>query len=173
MQVAVALGQAVFLWNASSGAVDEVAACQEGSDDHVTSVAWAADGKHLAVGTNSSVVQVRRRSRGAGPAAAGAAGCAVADRQQLRLSPHTRAQIWDVARHKQIRSLRGHSARVGALAWNHCTLSSGSRDSSIINHDVRCAAGPVSPTPALRTGGPQPTCCARQRLWCACPQPRR
>ena len=50
------------------------------------------------------------------------------------------AQIWDVARHKQIRSLRGHSARVGALSWNHSTLSSGSRDSSIINHDVRCAA---------------------------------
>ena len=58
-QVAVALGQAVFLWNASSGSVAEVAACQEGSDDHVTSVAWAADGKHLAVGTNASVVQVR------------------------------------------------------------------------------------------------------------------
>lgn len=59
VQVAVALGQAVFLWNANSGTVDEVAACQEGTDDHVTSVAWAADGKHLAVGTNSSVVQVR------------------------------------------------------------------------------------------------------------------
>jgi cell division cycle protein 20 (cofactor of APC complex) len=27
-------------------------------------------------------------------------------------------QIWDVARNKQVRTLRGHSARVGALAWN-------------------------------------------------------
>lgn len=31
----------------------------------------------------------------------------------------------------------GHSARVGALAWNSFMVSSGSRDGSIIHHDVR------------------------------------
>jgi WD40 repeat protein len=49
-------------------------------------------------------------------------------------------QIWDADRVKQVRQLRGHSARVSALAWNRSTLSSGGRDTSILNHDVRCAA---------------------------------
>lgn len=31
----------------------------------------------------------------------------------------------------------GHSARVGSLAWNSYIVSSGSRDGSIIHHDVR------------------------------------
>ena len=46
-------------------------------------------------------------------------------------------QLWDVQAGKQVRSLRGHSARVGALAWNDHILTSGSRDTTILNHDVR------------------------------------
>lgn len=46
-------------------------------------------------------------------------------------------QLWDVAAFKQVRSMNGHSSRVGALAWNSYVLSSGSRDSNIIHHDVR------------------------------------
>jgi len=46
-------------------------------------------------------------------------------------------QLWDVQAGKQVRSMDGHSSRVGALAWNGHILSSGSRDTSIINHDVR------------------------------------
>ena len=38
---------------------------------------------------------------------------------------------------RQVRSLGGHSSRIGALAWNNHMLTSGSRDNSIINHDVR------------------------------------
>lgn len=48
-------------------------------------------------------------------------------------------QIWDVAHEKQVRSMKGHHARVGSLAWNNHLLSSGSRDSMIFNHDVRVA----------------------------------
>ena len=48
-------------------------------------------------------------------------------------------QIWDANRVKQIRSLNGHAARVGALSWNNAILSSGGRDSIIVNHDVRYA----------------------------------
>lgn len=33
--------------------------------------------------------------------------------------------------------MAGHSARVGTLAWKRHLLSSGSRDSSILQHDVR------------------------------------
>lgn len=48
-------------------------------------------------------------------------------------------QLWDATSLRQVRSLRGHEARVGALSWNQHILSSGSRDASIINHDVRVA----------------------------------
>ncbi|KAL5017205.1 hypothetical protein ScPMuIL_006794 [Solemya velum] len=46
-------------------------------------------------------------------------------------------QIWDVAASKKINSLEGHSARVGALAWNTDMLSSGSRDRLILQRDIR------------------------------------
>lgn len=52
------------------------------------------------------------------------------------LDPH-QVQLWDADRVKQVRQLRGHSARVSALAWNGSTLSSGGRDTTILNHDVR------------------------------------
>jgi len=47
--------------------------------------------------------------------------------------------LWQVEAKKQLRTMRGHSARVGALAWNNHILTSGSRDSMIFNHDVRVA----------------------------------
>lgn len=46
-------------------------------------------------------------------------------------------QIWDVAATKRVNQLEGHSARVGALAWNGDILSSGSRDRNIFQRDVR------------------------------------
>ena len=48
-----------------------------------------------------------------------------------------KVQIWDVAKKKQLRSMDGHSQRVGALAWNGPMLSSGGRDARIVQHDVR------------------------------------
>jgi len=38
----------------------------------------------------------------------------------------------------------GHTARVGSLSWNENILSSGSRDSYIINHDIRIKKDNVS-----------------------------
>lgn len=46
-------------------------------------------------------------------------------------------QIWDPERNQLIRTLRGHENRVSSLSWNGCLLSSGSRDTNILNHDVR------------------------------------
>ena len=46
-------------------------------------------------------------------------------------------QIWDVVASKRINVLTGHSARVGALAWNNDMLSSGSRDRIILQRDTR------------------------------------
>ncbi|KAF4533238.1 hypothetical protein B566_EDAN005153 [Ephemera danica] len=50
---------------------------------------------------------------------------------------HGYVQVWDVMANKQVNKLQGHSARVGALAWNGEVLSSGSRDRLILQRDVR------------------------------------
>jgi cell division cycle protein 20 (cofactor of APC complex) len=100
LQVAVALNQAVYLWNASSGDIQELLSAQ--GEDYITSLSWAADGKHLAVGYSNALTQ-----------------------------------IWDAERCKPVRNLDGHAARVSSLSWNNHTLSTGGRDSIILNHDVR------------------------------------
>lgn len=46
-------------------------------------------------------------------------------------------QLWDIARSRQVRCMRGHTARVGSLSWSGTTLASASRDASILIHDVR------------------------------------
>ncbi|XP_006869014.1 PREDICTED: fizzy-related protein homolog isoform X3 [Chrysochloris asiatica] len=46
-------------------------------------------------------------------------------------------QIWDAAAGKKLTILEGHTARVGALAWNADQLSSGSRDRMILQRDIR------------------------------------
>ncbi|CAM6053822.1 unnamed protein product [Sphagnum tenellum] len=46
-------------------------------------------------------------------------------------------QLWDSQSLRLLRTLRGHSARVGSLAWNGPTLTTGGRDTLILNHDVR------------------------------------
>eukprot|EP01133_Synstelium_polycarpum_P013909 gene13909-16409_t len=49
-------------------------------------------------------------------------------------------QIWDVTKRKKIRALQGHTSRVNAMDWNNHILSSGSRDKTILHHDVRDSA---------------------------------
>jgi cell division cycle 20-like protein 1 (cofactor of APC complex) len=46
-------------------------------------------------------------------------------------------QLWDTIKCKKVRSMPGHSARVGTLAWTGPTLASGSRDRLIFLRDVR------------------------------------
>lgn len=46
-------------------------------------------------------------------------------------------QIWDADKQRRLRTMTGHTGRVGALAWNEHILTSGSRDRSILHRDVR------------------------------------
>ncbi|RCI13781.1 hypothetical protein L249_8143 [Ophiocordyceps polyrhachis-furcata BCC 54312] len=46
-------------------------------------------------------------------------------------------QIWDAERCRRLRTMTGHTARVGSLAWNTHILTSGSRDRLIYHRDVR------------------------------------
>eukprot|EP00897_Mesotaenium_endlicherianum_P007633 jgi/Mesen1/6899/ME000353S05923 len=107
--LALGLGATCYLWNATSGSVSELMTLED-EDDYISSVSWAPDGRHLAVGLASSEVQ-----------------------------------IWEASPAKQKRRMAGHSARVGCMAWNSGShnyaskhlLSTGSRDTSILHHDVR------------------------------------
>ena len=46
-------------------------------------------------------------------------------------------QIYDAEKQRRLRTMTGHTARVGALAWNDHILTSGSRDRLIYHRDVR------------------------------------
>lgn len=54
-------------------------------------------------------------------------------------------EIWDAQANKLLRTIRGHSSRVGAMAWNGHVLTTGSRDRTIVHRDVR------APEPSFRT----------------------
>lgn len=55
--LSIALGSTVHLWDASSGSATELVTIDEDSAP-VTSVSWAPDGRHIAIGLNSSDVQL-------------------------------------------------------------------------------------------------------------------
>jgi cell division cycle 20, cofactor of APC complex len=46
-------------------------------------------------------------------------------------------ELWDCSKMKRLRVMTGHLGRAGSLAWNSYMVTSGSRDGSIIHHDVR------------------------------------
>ncbi|RPA72240.1 WD40 repeat-like protein [Ascobolus immersus RN42] len=53
-------------------------------------------------------------------------------------------QIWDAEEGTRLRTMTGHTARVGSLSWNRGILSTGSRTGLIFNHDVRIAQHKVA-----------------------------
>lgn len=52
-------------------------------------------------------------------------------------SENGEVQVWDIQKMKKVRSMIGHGNRVGALSWNSSLLSTGSRDKTILNRDIR------------------------------------
>ena len=55
--LSIALGSTVYLWDATDGATSELVTVDE-ENGPVTSVKWAPDGSHVAVGLNNSDVQL-------------------------------------------------------------------------------------------------------------------
>ena len=47
-------------------------------------------------------------------------------------------ELYDINKKEKICSFKGHSSRVGVVAWNKNIISSGSKDFSIITRDIRC-----------------------------------
>jgi len=55
--LAIALGTTVYLWDACSGSTSELVTVDDDKGP-VTSVNWAPDGRHIAVGLNNSEVHL-------------------------------------------------------------------------------------------------------------------
>ncbi|KAG6527215.1 cell division cycle 20.2, cofactor of APC complex-like [Zingiber officinale] len=112
--LSIALGNTVYLWDASNGATSELVTLDEDSGP-VTSVSWAPDGQHLAVGLNSSDIQLW-------------------DSTSNRLL-RTLKGVHGTTTAGMDGTTGG--ARVGSLAWNNNILTSGGMDGKIVNNDVR------------------------------------
>lgn len=52
--------------------------------------------------------------------------------------------IWDVVKMKKTRTLSGHTNRVGAISWSTSLLSTGSRDKTILQRDLRMSSSFVN-----------------------------
>ncbi|KAM1024804.1 hypothetical protein ACFX13_038655 [Malus domestica] len=55
-----------------------------------------------------------------------------------------KVQIWDASHCRRVRTMEGHRLRIGALAWSSSMLSSGSRDKTILQRDIRAQEDFVS-----------------------------
>jgi len=55
--LAVALGDSIYLWNASDGSIQQLMQTS-GDNSHVTSLSWVQDGPYMAVGTSDHKVQI-------------------------------------------------------------------------------------------------------------------
>ncbi|KAJ2498330.1 substrate-specific activator of APC-dependent proteolysis [Coemansia sp. RSA 1972] len=143
-RVAVALDTAVYIWDAATSTTTEL--CDVGAGDWVTSVGWAENGKHLAVGLNSGTVQIWDASR---------------SRRMRTLAGHARrvgAVHWNgsvvstASRDKRILNFDtrmrqnaltstyyGHTQEVCGVRWSPCgtQLASGGNDNLLLVWDTR------------------------------------
>ncbi|KAM4102244.1 hypothetical protein ACB094_05G209300 [Castanea mollissima] len=56
--LAIALRSTVYLWDATNGSTSELVTIDDDDGGPVTSVSWAPDGRHIAIGLNNSHVQI-------------------------------------------------------------------------------------------------------------------
>ncbi|EDS39493.1 WD repeat-containing protein srw1 [Culex quinquefasciatus] len=127
--LAVGLGSCVYLWSACTSQVTRL--CDLSSDANtVTSVSWSERGHQLAVGTHHGYVTVWDVAASKQVSLREGGICWGRFMLPLELS----------LRRNFVNKLQGHSARVGALAWNGDVLSSGSRDRLIMQRDTRTPA---------------------------------
>ncbi|XP_057971705.1 cell division cycle 20.2, cofactor of APC complex-like [Malania oleifera] len=151
--LAIALGNTVYLWNGSNGSTDELVTLDE-EDGPVTSVSWAPDGQHIAIGMNNSEVQlwdskVKRQLRtlkGGHEARVGS----LAWNNHILTTGGMDHQIFnnDVRiRSHIVATYRGHNQEVCGLKWSASgqQLASGGNDNLLHIWD-RSMASSNSPT---------------------------
>ena len=143
----VALGDSIYLWNASDGSIQQLMQTS-GEQTHVTSLSWVQEGNYMAVGTSDNKVQIWDVER----------------LKQVRSMSGHRARVsslsWNgpmlssggrdsvvlhhdvrVAEHK-VGMLRGHAQEVCGLKWSPSgnQLASGGNDNILNIWDDRYAS---------------------------------
>ncbi|KAJ3142051.1 ubiquitin-protein transferase activating protein [Physocladia obscura] len=105
--LAVALEGTVYVWNGDTGNVTEFCRANENDDE---------------MGPSATICSVQW----------------AADGEYLAVGiGNGDTQIWDLETQTKVRTMSGHSSRVGVLSWDRHIVSSGCRDGSIWHHDVR------------------------------------
>ncbi|CAO2045382.1 unnamed protein product [Urochloa humidicola] len=146
--LSIALGDTVYLWDASSGSTSELVTVDEDSGP-ITSVSWAPDGRHIAVGLNSSDVQLwdtssnrlLRTLRGVHEARVGS----LAWNNSILTTGGMDGKIVnnDVRiRNHVVQTYEGHSQEVCGLKWSGSgqQLASGGNDNLLHIWDVSMAS---------------------------------
>lgn len=117
--VAAALGSEVYLWNANNSSITLLMTAEQ--EQYVSGISWITDGSILGVGLSGGSVQVGCSLRPV---------CKPLDSESfiqnlLLWKPFYElyaflpySQLWDVNKVKLVRTMTGHSARVGCLDWN-------------------------------------------------------
>lgn len=105
--LAIALSNSIYVWNASSGSVNELSdGVEMGLNCYFSSVSFSQDGSYLATGSSDGQIHIWD----------------VETNQRLRVMSGNNCE--DVQ-------------RIGSLAWNGASLTNGSRSGLIMNHDTR------------------------------------
>ncbi|KAL6634971.1 hypothetical protein ACP70R_027642 [Stipagrostis hirtigluma subsp. patula] len=146
--LSIALGDTVYLWDASSGSTSELVTVDE-DNGPITSVSWAPDGRHIAIGLNSSDVQLwdtssnrlLRTLRGVHGARVGS----LAWNNNILTTGSMDGKIVnnDVRiRNHVVQTYEGHSQEVCGLKWSGSgqQLASGGNDNLLHIWDVSMAS---------------------------------
>lgn len=156
--LAVALGQSVYLWNASSGDIDELCTFDPTPHSYVSSVQWTQQGGvHLAVGTSTGAVQLwdvhqgkQLRSMDGHIDRVGSLSwnnhiVSSGGRDGIIVNHDVR-----VARHS-IATLACHSQEVCGLTWSPdgSTLASGGNDNKLMLWDASITGSAAAPRHTL------------------------
>ena len=153
--LAIALGHQVFLWNAESAAISELAHKDESCPDW-TSVAWASRGSYLALGTTQGVVEIhdasigkRLRKMDIGESRVPVAQWSPSMPYLLASACANEVVISDVrARNHKVGSLSGgHFQEICGLKWspNGTQIATGGNDNLLCVWDV--SASNMTPAP--------------------------
>lgn len=169
-QLAVGLGSAVYLWDATSGKIELLAEAKE-EDDHVCSVSWMEDGSHLAIGTTGCDTQlwnVERKQKVRSMKSHAARVSALSWNKHVLSSAgrDSTIQHHDVrVQQHLLNTLKGHEGEICGLKWSHdgTQLASGGNDNVSL---LPCVSALAVCLPCLNSG-PDPHSCACVPLRCA------
>ncbi|XBH76666.1 hypothetical protein VPH35_103269 [Triticum aestivum] len=150
--LSIALGNTVYLWDASSGSTSELVTVDE-DDGPVTSVSWAPDGRHIAIGLDSSAVQLwdstsnrlRRMLQGVHESRVGS----LAWNNNILTAGDMDGKIVNNdmrIRNHAVQTYHGHHQEVCGLTWSGSgkRLASGGNDSLLHIWDVSMASSAQS-----------------------------